>query len=107
MCTTVAENENYLNDLFGGVRHVKFMPSIPNLPYQYRLFVNYDPRAQSLNEWNAEIPREFEDMATKSPESGFLPDRGAEAIVVAGGKLSFEEILERELAKGGAHPQVS
>jgi hypothetical protein len=96
MCTTVAENESLLNSLFGGITHVRFLPSIPNLPYQYRLFLNYEPRSSGLNEWNDEIPREFESLTAccEKPE-----DRGAEATVCSGGKLSFEELMERELAK--------
>jgi len=102
MCTTVAENEGLLNQLFGGIKHVKFMPSIPNLPYQYRLFLNYEPRSQGLNEWNDEIPREFENLTASSEKQ---KDRGSEAIACSGGKLSFEELMERELAKETARLQ--
>ena len=104
MCTTVAENEALLDGLFGGIRHVKFMPSIPNLPYQYRLFLNYEPRSPGLNEWNDEIPREFESLTTRCEKP---KDRGSEAIVCSGGKLSFEELMERELAKENARLQTS
>ena len=104
MCTTVAENERLLDSLFVGIRPVRFMPSIPNLPYQYRLFLNYEPRSQGLNEWNDEIPREFETMVTSCEKP---VDRGHEAIAVTGSKLSFEEMIERELAKGNAHPQAA
>ena len=96
MCTTVAENQGLLDSLFGGIKYVKFMPSIPNLPYQYRLFINYEPRSQRLNEWNDEIPREFETLTVSSERP---VDTGAEAIACCGGKLSFEELMERELAK--------
>ena len=104
MCTTVAENERLLDSLFVGIQPVRFMPSIPNLPYQYRLFLNYEPRSQGLNEWNDEIPREFETMVTSCEKP---VDRGHEAIAVTGSKLSFEEMIERELAKGNAHPQAA
>ncbi len=101
MGTTVAENETLLNALFGEIKCMKFMPSIPNLPYQYRLFINYEARSQRLHEWNEEIPRDFENVVTSSSRT---VDSGAEAVVV-GGILSFEEILERELAKEEARLQ--
>ena len=104
MCTTVAENESLLDSLFGGVKYVKFMPSIPNLPYQYRLFINFEPRSRGLHEWNDEIPREFEDMTACCEKP---TDRGAEAIACSGGKLSFEELMERELAKENARLQAA
>ena len=111
MCTTVAENETLLKTLFGGgIRSVKFMPSIPHLPYQYRLFVNFEPTSSSLNEWNEEIPREdFEgvlfsshDNNTNDDDDEEVIDRGVEAFVCTGGKVSFEELLERELEKENA-----
>ena len=104
MCTTVAENEGLLNKLFGGIKYVKFMPSIPNLPYQYRLFLNYEPRSAGLSEWNDEIPREFESITASAEKQ---KDRGAEAIPCSGGKLSFEELMERELAKENARLQAA
>jgi hypothetical protein len=104
MCTTVAENERLLDSLFGGINFVKFMPSIPNLPYQYRLFINFEPRSQGLNEWNDEIPREFEGMSASCEKP---QDRGAEAIACSGGKLSFEELMERELAKENSRLQAA
>jgi len=105
MCTTVAENEGLLDSLFGGVKPVRFMPSIPNLPYQYRLFLNYEPRSQGLHEWNDEIPREDFESVTASCKKP--RDRGAEATVCSGGKLSFEELMERELAKESARMQAA
>jgi hypothetical protein len=105
MCTTVAENEGLLDSLFGGVKPVRFMPSIPNLPYQYRLFLNYEPRSQGLHQWNDEIPREdFESVTTSCKKP---TDRGAEATVCSGGRLSFEELMERELAKESARLQAA
>lgn len=105
MCTTVAENGTLLNTLFGGgIRSVKFMPSIPHLPYQYRLFVNFEPMSSSLNDWNEEIPREdFEGILYSSHDNNDndeeLIDRGVEAFVCTGGKVTFEELLEQELEK--------
>jgi hypothetical protein len=112
MCTTVAENETMLNTLFGGgIRSVKFMPSIPHLPYQYRLFVNFEPTtSSSLDDWNDEIPREdFEGVLFSSHDNNNdddddeeVIDRGVDAFVCTGGKVTFEELLERELEKENA-----
>lgn len=102
MCTTVAENETLLNTLFGGgIRSVKFMPSIPHLPYQYRLFVNFEPTSSSLNYWNEEIPREdFEGVLYSSHDNNNNDDEDSvEAFVCMGGKVTFEELLEQELEK--------
>jgi hypothetical protein len=110
MCTTVAENETLLNTLFGGgIRSVKFMPSIPHLPYQYRLFVNFEPTSSGLNDWNEEIPREdFEGVLfsshdnTNDDDDDEVIDRGVDAFICTGSKVSFEELLERELEKENA-----
>ena len=114
MCTTVAENETLLNTLFGGgIRSVKFMPSIPHLPYQYRLFVNFEPTSSSLNDWNDEIPREdFDGVLFSSHDNNNnnndddddeeVIDRGVDAFVCTGGKVTFEELLEREIEKENA-----
>jgi len=116
MCTTVAENETLLNALFGGgIRSVKFMPSIPHLPYQYRLFVNFEPTtSSSLNDWNDEIPREdFEGVLFSSHDNNDdddddeeVIDRGVDAFVCTGGKVTFEELLEREIGKANASIQI-
>ena len=53
ICTTVAENEPLLVELFGA-KSTKFQPSIPNLVYQYNLFTNYP--SEVFAELNPEIP---------------------------------------------------
>lgn len=73
------------------------------LPYQYSLYVNYDLRPESrLNCWNHEVPEEFaEANATRMPdeEAGTTgAGEGAERAI-GGSSLSFEEMLEREMAK--------
>lgn len=56
ICTTVAENEGLLAELFVGCKSVPFQPSIPNLVYQYNTFTNVDPVPAALAVKNKEIP---------------------------------------------------
>ncbi|EKX35998.1 hypothetical protein GUITHDRAFT_146140 [Guillardia theta CCMP2712] len=100
LLTTIAENYELLQELFGDLNIAKFMPSIPTLPYQYRIFLNYSPVNPMLSEWNDEIPREFESMQVAKQER--RSNVGADAQLCSGGKLSFEELIERELAKEAA-----
>ena len=55
--STIAENADILNKVSGqSFTPVKFQPSIPNLVYQYSLFVNYKISEQSpFNKINANI----------------------------------------------------
>jgi len=46
--TTIDENQAILRHLFDDIMHsVPFKPSIPNLIYQYSLFINYEPSGDS------------------------------------------------------------
>lgn len=56
ICTTVAENEGLLRELFQGAVSLPFQPSIPNLVYQYNTFSNAYPFPFSLSQRNSEIP---------------------------------------------------
>lgn len=53
LCTTVHENALMMNEMFGA-KSTAFMPSIPNLVYQYNLYTNYDSRI--FEKINPEIP---------------------------------------------------
>jgi hypothetical protein len=120
--TTVGENEAMLRTVLGAelgasLRKTTFMPAMQKpwygfgLPYQYSLYVNYDLRPESgLNRWNHEVPEEFkEPNALRMPDetAGGVPtgggggggDGGAERAIGGSGGLSFEEMLEREMAK--------
>ena len=50
--TTVAENSDFLFDIFG-TKPVAFSPSIPNLVYQYTTFANF--AASGLVQKNKEV----------------------------------------------------
>lgn len=52
MMTTIFENEELMEKLLGCHR-ARFRPSIPNLIYQYSLFINYD--SPTFDELNPEI----------------------------------------------------
>jgi EEF1A lysine methyltransferase 1 len=44
ICTTIAENADLMQSLFGGnLKAAAFKPSIPNLIYQYDLYCNFEP----------------------------------------------------------------
>jgi hypothetical protein len=51
--TSVIENADLMRELFDA-HATPFMPSIPNLVYQYNLFTNFVPKA-ALSESNPEI----------------------------------------------------
>lgn len=57
MCTTIAENEDMLNELLGTepqpVKSVAFRPLVPHLPYLYKVYLNFTPTV--LSEKNPEI----------------------------------------------------
>ena len=57
LCSTLQESKEFMKELLD-VEPIAFKPSIPNLPYQYNFYTNYEDPA--LNELNAEIPV-FED----------------------------------------------
>lgn len=52
LATTVQENIELMQELFG-VHIAKFKPFIPNLVYQYSVFVNFE--SEYLNERNHEV----------------------------------------------------
>lgn len=52
LCTTISENDQLLEELLDLHANV-FLPSIPNLVYQYSIFTNYDSDALAIS--NPEI----------------------------------------------------
>mmetsp|Transcript_38190 Transcript_38190/g.56050 ORF Transcript_38190/g.56050 Transcript_38190/m.56050 type:complete len:136 (-) Transcript_38190:30-437(-) len=53
LLTTIQENKEMMEELLG-VSPTSFLPSIPNLVYQYSLYTNYE--SERLQELNPEIP---------------------------------------------------
>lgn len=111
LCTTVGENEAALRSVLGahgvGLRKATFMPAMQSgaLPYQYSLFLNYAPHADSpLAAWNGEVPRSFEaanDARMNDEAAGGARAPAAAEQPLGGTTLSFEALLERELAREG------
>ena len=91
-------------EIGGALRKATFMPAMycarASLPYQYSLYVNYEPTSGSaLAEWNDEVPDEFRaSNAIRMPDEA-PKQRTHDEAPVGGTKLSFEALLERELAK--------
>ena len=102
--TTVIENAPLLADIFpGGVRPHIFMPSIPNLPYQYATYTNFD--APRLAKPNPEVPHDpdaFLASASRDPDA--KPSRDEERPIqasgaVPGGAYDFDEMVRRAEAE--------
>lgn len=53
LCTTIRENAEMLFRELSGARPQAFQPAVPNLPYQYDLFLNYE--SARMSEPNPEI----------------------------------------------------
>lgn len=56
LCSTISENASFMKELLGA-NPCEFKPSIPNLVYQYSLYVNYD--SDRLGVANPEIPADL------------------------------------------------
>ena len=98
--TTVLENGELLEQLLGVTPNV-FLPSIPNLPYQYAAYTNFWSPALSVR--NGEVAQDPDEFL-RAPRTTAL-DRGpgsAEApIQGAGNAYDFEAMLEAELKRSG------
>ena len=98
--TTVIENGKLLEAELGVTPNV-FLPSIPNLPYQYATFTNFHSPALSVR--NSEVAQDPDEILHASREAAL--DRGpgsAEApIRGAGAAYDFEAMLEAELRRTG------
>jgi len=55
LLSTIAENKDFLLEILD-CRPVSFRPSIPNLPYQYNFFTNYE--SEGLSSLNPEVPED-------------------------------------------------
>jgi len=111
--TTVGENEAMLREVLGAklgitLRKTRFMPAMncvktgkANLPYQYSLYVNYKISADSpLRLWNKDVPRSFEALNAVRMGDVVATDAATKKERALGGtKLTFEELMEREMAK--------
>ena len=102
--TTVIENAPLLTDLFGVFPRV-WLPSIPNLPYQYAAYTNFD--APRLSKPNPEVPHDpdaFLASASRGSGAAEQSSRDDERPIQAsgagpGGAYDFDEMVRRAEAE--------
>jgi EEF1A lysine methyltransferase 1 len=117
LCTTVVENAAFLKATFGTLP-CTYLPSIPQLPYQYAAFANF--AAPSLAVRNVEIPLDpadvlaaaaaatattASDVAQPQPSDSAPNSREAPLRGAGPGAYDFEALLQAELARHGQHQQ--
>lgn len=97
LLTTVIENADLLQAELGATPH-RFLPSIPNLPYQYALYTNF--ATERLAAPNPEVPHDPDSfLAGARASSG---TREAEAPLRGkGASYDFEAMIEAELKRQG------
>ena len=89
-------------DLFGARPHA-WLPSIPNLPYQYAAYTNFD--APRLSKPNPEVPHDPDAfLASASRDFGEQSSRDDERPIQAsgagpGGAYDFDEMVRRAEAE--------
>ena len=99
--TTVIENAPLLADLFG-VRPHAWLPSIPNLPYQYAAYTNFD--APRLSKPNPEVPHDPDAFLASASRDTEQSSRDDERPIQAsgagpGGAYDFDEMVRRAEAE--------
>ena len=95
--TTVIENAPMLEEALGA-RPNTFLPSIPNLPYQYAVFTNF--RATQLDAPNPEVPHD--PVAFLAAPRHVVTTPAEAPLRGAGHAYDFEAMLEAELQRQGA-----
>lgn len=108
--TTIIENASLLLEELGA-RPNTFLPSIPNLPYQYAVYTSFD--CPPLHAVNPEVPHDPTEMLAAAvqqppPADTAAPSSHAELSSserpIRASSLSFEEMLAAQLAAEGATP---
>lgn len=104
IATTVIENAALLHERLLCVAPTRFLPSIPNLPYQYAVYTNFE--APRLSVANSEVPHDPEVLLAEQRGAAAqqAAERAAEAPVRGG---DFEAMLAAALAaetREGAPP---
>ena len=98
VCTTVIENAPLLKEHLG-VRPNRYLPAIPNLPYQYAVYTNFS--CATLDRPNPEVPHDpdaFLAAPGPPPPQSAAPE---EPLRGAGHSYDFEAMIERELQRHG------
>jgi len=98
--TTIIENAPLLEELLG-VRPNVFLPSIPNLPYQYATYSNFS--AAALKWRNEEVPHDPESFLSQAQDGAEANRRPADELPIVGGSgqgaYDFEAMIEAELKR--------
>ena len=100
--TTVIANAPLLAELFSGVRPHVWLPSIPNLPYQYAAYTNFD--APRLSKPNPEVPHDPDAFLASASRGSEEASRDDERPIQAsgagpGGAYDFDEMVRRAEAE--------
>lgn len=95
--TTVIENAPLLDSLLG-VQPRRFLPSIPNLPYQYATYTNFDSPRLAMR--NPEVPHDPDALieAARCSSQSSRESKHVEAdrpINGAGAAYDFDEMVRR------------
>eukprot|EP00931_Biecheleriopsis_adriatica_P092282 TRINITY_DN66105_c0_g1_i1.p1 TRINITY_DN66105_c0_g1~~TRINITY_DN66105_c0_g1_i1.p1 ORF type:complete len:395 (+),score=107.43 TRINITY_DN66105_c0_g1_i1:46-1185(+) len=80
LCTTIAESESMMFELLS-VRPVLFRPSIPNLVYQYSIYLNY--QSDRLRQLNPEIDDSDWRQEASSRAAGYAAEGSREERPIA------------------------
>lgn len=100
VATTVAENASMMSELLG-VRPNGFLPSIPNLPYQYALYTNFT--APELDAANPEVPVDPAEMLQSAIAGADAHAARTKEAPIVGGKVNgydFEAMIEAAMKRG-------
>ena len=99
--TTVIENAELLGAQLG-VWPNHYLPSIPNLPYQYAVYTNFD--AAQLAQPNPEVPHD-PDTFLSAPREAARAAVTETPLTGKGASYDFEAMIEAELRRQGAAVQ--
>ncbi|CAE7227960.1 EEF1AKMT1 [Symbiodinium sp. CCMP2456] len=88
LCTTIAENAQLMAELLD-LHPVLYRPGIPNLVYQYSIYVNYE--SDRLNELNPEIDQENWQATAQSVLCGQLDEKLEAPLLSRAGQKSAGE----------------
>mmetsp|Transcript_5739 Transcript_5739/g.17081 ORF Transcript_5739/g.17081 Transcript_5739/m.17081 type:complete len:250 (-) Transcript_5739:349-1098(-) len=96
--TTVSENAPMMKDILG-VHPNRFLPSIPNLPYQYCVYTNFD--TPTLSETNTEVPVDPDALLSQiGSGASTARERASEAPVKGAGiSYDFDAMIEAAMKR--------
>lgn len=107
LCTTVIENAPLLKSALGAQPNV-YLPSIPQLPYQYAAYTNY--AAPALQVRNLEVAHDPDELLSAAPPTSAAGGGSGASVAAAEapirgsgpGGYDFEAMIEAELRRSAA-----